>query len=44
MYILDTDTLSHLHKGNFKVLRSLQQVHNREVMTTVFRFRHSELG
>jgi tRNA(fMet)-specific endonuclease VapC len=35
MYILDTDTLSHLHKGNFQVLRSLQQVQDREVTTTI---------
>jgi tRNA(fMet)-specific endonuclease VapC len=35
MYILDTDTLSSLHKGNSKVSKSLQQVQNRKVTTTI---------
>lgn len=35
MYILDTDTLSHLHAGNQNVLRSLQRLEFGTVGTTI---------
>ncbi|MFM2431231.1 MAG: hypothetical protein RLZZ511_2444 [Cyanobacteriota bacterium] len=35
MYILDTDTLSHLHAGNRKVIRAIQQLDHAEITTTI---------
>ena len=35
MHIFDTDTLSHLHAGNQNVIRSIRQLGNEEITTTI---------
>lgn len=35
MYILDTDTLSHLHAGNQNVIRAIQQLSDSDISTTI---------
>jgi len=35
MYLLDTDTLTHLHAGNTKVINRLESLQNEEVAITI---------